>query len=103
MKGETELKVKTSLTDTLGGQTAVRWAGRAGLFVKGGVFKHDLIEKMLGTGQNRSFNRGVRPARVFVRRGSTVYHSLISRWISGPVQGKNLFHFTFTQFSCCFI
>ena len=70
-----ELKVKTSLTDTFGGQTAVRWAGRARLFAQGGVFKQDLTGKMFGTSQNCSFKRGVRLSRVFVRRGSTVFLS----------------------------
>ncbi len=45
----------------------------ARLFVKRGVFKQVLTVKMIGTGQNRSFKRGVRLTRVFVRRGSTVY------------------------------
>ncbi len=66
------LKVKTSHTDTLGGQTAVRSTGRARLFTQRGVFKQDSTVKMFGTGQNRSFRWGVRPSRVFVRRGSTV-------------------------------
>ena len=66
------IKVKTSPTDTFGGQTAVRWTGRARLSVQRGVFKHDLEGKLFGTGQNRSFKRGVRLTRVFVRRGSTV-------------------------------
>ncbi len=35
-------------------------------------FKQHLIGKLFGTGQNCSFKRGVRPTRVFVRRGSTV-------------------------------
>ncbi len=35
-------------------------------------FKEDLTEKMFGTGQNRSFKRGVRLSRVFARQGSTV-------------------------------
>ncbi len=30
---------------------------------------------MFGTGQNRSFRRGVRLSRAFVRRGSTVFAS----------------------------
>ncbi len=47
-------------------------AGRAGLFIQGGVIKHDLAGKMLGTGQNCSFKRGFCPIRVFVKRGSTV-------------------------------
>ena len=51
----------------------VRWTGKARLFVQGEVFKHDLTGKMFGTGQNRSFKGGVRPSRVFVRRGSTVH------------------------------
>ena len=72
LKFDNTLKVKTSLTDTLGGQTAVRLAGRARLFVPGGVFKQLLTGKLFGTGQNCSFKRGVRPTRVFVRRGSTV-------------------------------
>ncbi len=63
---------KTSHTDTFGGQMTVRWAGRARLLAQGGVFKHDLTGKLFGTGQNRSFKRGVRPTRVFVKRGSTV-------------------------------
>ena len=67
-----KLKVKTSLTDTFGGQTAVRSTGRARLFVKGGVFIQHLIGKLFGTDQNCSFKRGVRLTRVFVRRGSTV-------------------------------
>ncbi len=67
------LKVKTSLTDTFGGQTAVRSTGRARLLAQGGVFKHDLTGKLFGTGQNRSFKRGVRLTRVFVRQGSTVH------------------------------
>ncbi len=72
LKFET-LKVKTSLTDTFGGQTAVRSTGRAGLFVQGGVFKHHLTGKLFGTSQNCSFKRGVRLTKVFVRRGSTVH------------------------------
>ncbi len=64
-------KVKTSLTDSFGGQTAVRWAGRARLFAQRGVFIQCLIGKVFGTGQNRSFKRGVRLTSVFVRRGST--------------------------------
>ncbi len=67
------MKVKTSHTDTFGGEKAVRWAGRARLFVQGGVFKQDLTEEMNGTGENCSFKRGVRLTRVFVRRGSTVF------------------------------
>ncbi len=31
---------------------------------------------MFGTGQNRSFMRGVRLTRVFVRRGSTVFDKI---------------------------
>ena len=37
------LKVKTSPTDTFGGQTAVRWAGRSGLFAQRGVFNSQNI------------------------------------------------------------
>ena len=66
-------KVKTSHTDTFGGHTAVRSTGRARLFVQRGDFKQVLTGKMFGTGQNRSFKRGVRLSRVFVRRGSTVH------------------------------
>ncbi len=46
------------------------------VFVGGGVFKHDCTGKMFGTGQNRSVKWGVRLARVFVRRGSTVFGNL---------------------------
>ena len=44
-----------------------------------------LTEKMFGTGQNRSFKRGVRLSRVFVRRGSTVFlkSQLTLIWESG--------------------
>ncbi len=63
---------KTPGADRFGRQTTVRWTGRARLFAQGEVFKHELTGKMLGTGQNRSFKRGVRLTRVFVRRGSTV-------------------------------
>ena len=39
---------------------------------------------MFGTGQNRSFKRGVRLTRVFVRRGSTVYRwAPPSLWTTG--------------------
>ncbi len=67
------VKVKTSHTDSFGGQTVVRSTGRTRLSVQRGVFKQDLIGKMFGTGQNRSLKRGVRLSRVFGRRGSTVY------------------------------
>ncbi len=65
-------KGETSLTDTLGGQKIVRSAGRARLFVQGGVFILNYTEKMYGTDQNRPFERGVRLSRVFARQGSTV-------------------------------
>ncbi len=65
--------LKTSGTDTFGTGCAVRLTGNARLFAQRGVIKHGYEEKLLGTGQNRSFKRGVRPTRVFVRRGSTVY------------------------------
>ena len=71
------LKVKTSHTNTFGGQNAVCSTGRARLFVQTGVFKEDLTEKMLGTGENCSFKWGVRLTRVFVRRGSTVQFSVV--------------------------
>ena len=74
MEKSTTFKVKclkTSLTDAFGGQTGVRSAGRAGLFVQRGVFILNLTGKMFGTGQKRSFKRGVRLGRVFVRWGST--------------------------------
>ena len=54
------------------------WTGRTRLFAQGEVFKHELTEKMFGTGQNRSVKRGVRLSRVFVRRGSTVYEKKVS-------------------------
>ncbi len=79
------IQVKTSHTDTFGGQTAVRSTGRARLSAQGGVFKQDLTGKLLGTGQNCSFKRGVRLVRVFVRRGSTVFE--LSNF---PVRNPNL-------------
>ncbi len=57
--------VITSLADIFGGQSAVRWAGGARLFVKRGVFKQDLTGKQFGTDLDRSFQRGVRLTRVF--------------------------------------
>ncbi len=56
---------------------AVRSTGRARLFVQREVFKQALMGNMFGTSQNRSFKRGVRLSRVFVRRGSTVYTLVI--------------------------
>ncbi len=70
---------KTPRTDGFGGQRTVRWTGRARLFAQGEVFKHECTGKLFGTGQSCSFKRGVRPTRVFVRRGSTVYISFNSR------------------------
>ncbi len=81
-------KVKTSHTDTFGGQTAVRLTGRARLCTQKGVFKQDLTGKMFGTGQNHSFKWGVRLSRVFIRRGSTVYGKNIKNIFQYEEEGK---------------
>ncbi len=76
---------KTRGADTFGTDCGVRSTGKGRLFAQGEVFKHDLTGKMNGTGQNRSLKRGVRPARVFVRRGSTVYALLLSAFRSHKI------------------
>ena len=48
------------------------------MFAQGEVFKHESTGKMYGTGQNRSFKWGVRLIGVFVRRGSTVFASVVN-------------------------